>query len=252
MVDDIEIVEADRPEDEIAAPVVSEETAASTAAPESKATEGEKAPPSPAPEPDWKMARITKQSDRIKALQVELEKYKATAEAPANTVPVSELERLANERATALAAQQTFNARCDEVAAQGQRQFSDFDAKVHNLVQLQDQSDPESVRAYRTLLEAVIETGQGPELIHRLGSAPNEAARLLAMPPVKMAVALAKMTQTPQAQASTAPKPITPLTGRGSSHEAIDPADPERADRLSTRAWMERRNAEVAKRNSAA
>jgi hypothetical protein len=46
-------------------------------------------------------------------------------------------------------------------------------------------------------------------------------------------------------QISKAAKPITPLNGRGVAHEAINPDDPTRADGLSTKAWMERREAQI-------
>ena len=235
------------PQAEVEAPV-----AAAVEAPEPQAEAPEApVPAEKPPESDWKQARIAKQSARIRELASELERYKS-AQPATDTVPAAEVEKLAEQRAQALATERHFNAQCDAVATAGQKQFPDFEAKVQQLIQLRDVNDPESMGAYRRFLEAVIETGSGPELIHRLGSAPDQAARVMGLSPVKMAVELAKMAQVKEAEATKAPKPISPLTGRGPSHEAIDPTDPDRADRLSTRQWMERRNAELAKRNSAA
>ncbi len=62
----------------------------------------------------------------------------------------------------------------------------------------------------------------------------------MALPPIKMAVELTKIASGQGRQVSGAAKPITPVGGRGASHDAIDPTDPERADKLSTAEWMKR------------
>lgn len=226
-----------------------------SAAEGSEGTEGAAPAPAPAkPEPnDWRAARIAKQSAQLKELRERLETYKTAppqAE-PAAGGSAAEIERLANERAHAIAAQATFNAQCDAVATAGRKEFPDFESKVQNLVQLVDRNDQESIGAYNRFLQMVIDTGEGPGLIHRLGSVPDEAARLMGLPMGKMAVEIAKMAVAPQAQATSAPKPINPVGGRGVSHEAIDPGDPDRADKLTTRAWIERREKQLKERASA-
>jgi hypothetical protein len=49
---------------------------------------------------------------------------------------------------------------------------------------------------------------------------------------------------------SAAPKPVVPVGARGRTHDAVDPADVDRADRLTTAEWMRRREAQVAERGT--
>jgi hypothetical protein len=122
---------------------------------------------------------------------------------------------------------------------------------VDELRKLADPNDPISMATYNGFLAAALETGEAPKLIYALGSDLNEANRILSLPPLKMAVELTKLAAKPEQQISKASKPITPLNGRGVAHEAVDPTDPTRADALSTKAWMERRNAQLAAREKA-
>jgi hypothetical protein len=156
-----------------------------------------------------------------------------------------------NRRAAAIAAQNEFNRSCNETAAAGRQQFPDFDTRVAELVKTIDQKDPSQVSAYNSFLAAAIETGEGPKLIHALGGDLNEASRIMALSPVKMAIELTKLA-TGATPMTRAPKPVTPVGSRGTSHEAIDASDPERSDKLDTATWMRRREAELAAKNGAA
>lgn len=134
------------------------------------------------------------------------------------------------------------------MAAQGKEQFGEaaFNASVVALTSVIDRSDPGEVQAYRSLVEAAIDTGQAPRLIHLLGQDPSEAARLLELSPARMGVELAKLAAAdPDRSTSRAPRPAQVPRGSGGGsapHTAIDPTDPERADRLTTAEWMARRN----------
>jgi hypothetical protein len=162
-------------------------------------------------------------------------------------------------RAAELAAQHDFDRRCDEVAISGRTSFPDFDTQVGNLVRLVDRADPASNAAYANFLTAAMETGAAPQLLHDLGQNLNEASRILAMKPVAMGVALAKLassadTQSPAASTgsvSGAPRPLTPVGGRGSNKELIHPDDTSRADSLSTAEWMARRADQIRARREA-
>jgi hypothetical protein len=114
-----------------------------------------------------------------------------------------------------------------------------------------DPADAPLLAQYNLLLDAAIETGEGPKIIHSLGSNPNEAARLLALPPVKMALEIAKLAQAKGAELTAAPRPISPIGNRGASNERIDPDDVARADRLDTATWMRRREEQVKARAGA-
>jgi hypothetical protein len=156
-------------------------------------------------------------------------------------------------RALELSRIQEFNRRCDETALAGRAAFGeqDFNGRINNLQKLVDHGDPTSINAYNSLLQAAIDTGEGPKVLHALGADLNEAQRLLGLPPTRMAVELARRAFSPQQQVSLAPKPITPLASRGASHERIAPDDADRSDNLSTQEWMRRREAQLRERASA-
>ena len=89
-------------------------------------------------------------------------------------------------------------------------------------------------------------------IIHALGSDLNEAARILALDPVRMGVEVAKLAMRADAGpgVSAAARPITPVGARGAAHTAISADDPDKADRLSTAEWMKRREAAVAAKHT--
>jgi hypothetical protein len=161
----------------------------------------------------------------------------------------AELDQLVEQRSAERAAVAEFNRQCDEVASSGRSKFgeAEFNSRIQGLVGLVDRGDPQDSIRYNQFLVAAIETGEAAKLLHSLGGNLNEAARIMALSPVKMAVELTRMAAKPAAELSAASKPIRPVsTGGARSHESIAPDDPERADRLSTAEWMRRREAAVA------
>jgi hypothetical protein len=176
---------------------------------------------------------------------------KATEAAPTTD---AEIERLANLKAEAISAQRLFNQRCNDAALAGRRDFGEqeFNSAIAGLQQIYDASDPQSNAAYLALVDAALETGEGPRVLYELGKDLDEASRLLALSPAKMGLELGKrLSGSATPAVSGAPKPITPVGSRGRSHEAISASDPERADKLTTEAWMRRREAEVLARQTA-
>lgn len=207
-------------------------------------------PPPQEPAPDWRMREITRlreQNRRLREQVAAAPQQPAPPQNPATPQANEEFQRLVREEAArqaqVLSQQNEFARQCNEAAEAGRRSYSDFDQRVNALKGLIDFNDQQQSVAYNSFLTAVIETGDAPRLIHELGGNPNEAARVLALPPVKMAVELAKMA-TPSdngQQQSNTPRPITPVTRGNSNRNPIDPADPERSDQLSTAEWMRRR-----------
>jgi len=215
-------------------------------------------PPPPSPKPaakaDWKDKRIAQLTAQL-AQARQSPKPVAAPEPPAgpDVVPASEVER----RAMELAAIQDFNRRCDETQQAGRQAFGqEFDQRVGGIRQLVDPQNPSEVASYNQLLDAAIQTGNGPALIHALGGDPDEAQRILSLSPVRMAVELSKMAQKIEPQddqrgsvSPSLPPPIRAVVGaRGAVHEKIEPDDPTREDRLSVEEWMRRRSAQVADR----
>lgn len=206
------------------------------------------------PQPDWRDKRIATLTRRLRELQ---EKGPPPTPAPTTTQPPlqppTDLDALVNQRARELAAVNDFNRRCDETALAGRATFGEaqFNGRINNLRQLVDNTDPQSVQAYNSLLMAALETGDAAKVLYDLGEDMNEAQRILALTPTKMAVEMTRKAAMPPNQVSGAPKPITTIANRGAAHTSIEPDDPDRSDHLSTAEWMRRREAQLAARRQA-
>lgn len=91
---------------------------------------------------------------------------------------------------------------------------ADFDSVAANLQQFGELP--------KSFVEAALATGKGAEVIYTLGRDIVEANRILTMPPVQQAVALANLaagiaTPTAPKTITSAPAPITPKIGAGKS-----------------------------------
>lgn len=227
------------------------------------AAEPPHAPPPQAPRTDWRDRRIGEQQQRIRELRAQLEQFQRTtvpqtpgAPPPAQEIhgqpPPSqaEIDRQINERAYALAQQQEFNRRCNEVADAGRTQYADFDVRVGKLVGLVDGNDPQAVANYNQFLSAALETGEASRLIHALGGDLDEASRILGLTPIRMAVELTKMASRPPSEMSNAPRPLNPIASQGVNNRATFGADDPSSDNLSTEEWMRRRNEQIAARRN--
>lgn len=196
----------------------------------------------PAPKPDWRDKRIAKLTAQLKEAQ-------AKPKAPEAPAPQQNPTEDFNRRVSEAVAAQRFNEKCNEVAEQGRSAFPDFDERLTALRSLVNDQDPAEVAQYNQFIQAGMETGQLHQIIHELGADLEEASRLLALPPIKMAMELAKRGVAPQADpVSLAPKPIRPLGGQLREHTQVRPDDPSRSDTLSTAEWMKRRSEQVAGR----
>lgn len=245
-IEDKTVVEGETP------PVV--ETKVEPPVPEVKAepvieakTEGEpevKTPPVPeVKEPGWKDREIA----RLRAkLAANAGKPDDLPPPPAGSLTEADVERRANERAEQLAAKRIFDQACNETVQAGRTAHPDFDSRLAGLKELVDPRDASQVQTYNDFLAAVLETGdQAAEIIYALGGDQDEAARIMTLPPVKLAAALAGLSNK-TAPGGNLSKPIVPIGRKGPQNEEIDPADANRADKLSTATWMERRNTQVA------
>ena len=229
---------------------------------------GDPPPPAKPPEPpQWMKDRLAKKTAETAAMKMELAKLQARLqEAEAHKggakqqflkpdgTPLSpaDIRELAHAEAQQIAWRQNFDKACNDAAAEGEKRFGpDFKARVGALAGMVDWSDQASVTTYNRFLETALETGDAPKIIHALGADPDEAARVMAMPPVKQAVALAKLAAAKGApEPSSAPKPIKPL-GTRSAPAGIAPDDPEHGAAIPMSEWVSRRNAQVTERRKA-
>jgi len=236
-----------------------EEVAAQEAA--AKAAEAAKIAAVVPPKRDYAAERTQERINKLTAQKADLEREVAklksgqSADAVAVQAQIDEkATKLAEEKATQIAAWNTFTTSLNSAIAEGQKEFGaeKFDGAVAALRVLHDQNDPEAASKYLSMLQAVLDTGAAPKLIAALGEDPNEAARIMSLTPTKMGVELGKLAFRDVEGVSGAPKPLTPITGVGRTHVAIAAEDPERSDSIDMRVWMERRAQHVAEVNKRA
>lgn len=231
-----------------AAPVADSAPAPAPAA-AAQAAAAEPAKPEP-PKPDWRDKRIAQLTAQVRAAATPAP---APAPAPAKDPVIADFEKRVADAAAAqaplLAARAQFDRDCNDAVAKGRAEYGKeaFDAATGTLLALVTPNDQTSQAAYFNLLQSAIDAGEPAKLLFELGNDPDEAMRLMSLPPRRVIVELAKRSTAPTpAEVSSAPRPITPIEPRGGRHEELDPSDPERADTLSTADWMARRNKQVA------
>lgn len=201
--------------------------------------------------PDWRDRRISQLTAQLRAKNVAAATPSPSPAPGTVTLTQAEIDEQVNSRASALAATNEFNRQTQEVVNAGRLAYPDFDSKTSALTKLVNVNDNAELTRYHEFLATTFETGKAAEILHALGGDLNEASRILALSPVKQAMELTKLAgkiaAPPEVDPITkAPKPITPVGNRGGSHTQIDPSDPERADTLDTKTWMQRREAQLA------
>ena len=234
-------------------------TTTATSQPEGAPPAAEVAPPKEPPTPpappakprDFAAERMQGRIDRLTAEKARLEAEVAKARAGTPPDVAAQVEARANEIATAkateIAAWQSFTTSLNATIVEAQKEFGaeKADAAVAKLRTLHDHTDAAANAAYLGMLQAMIDTGAAPKLIMQLGEDPSEAARIMGLSPTKMGVELGRLAFRDAELVSAAPKPLTPISGAGRNHVAVAAEDPERADALDMRVWMERRAGHV-------
>jgi hypothetical protein len=155
----------------------------------------------------------------------------------------AEVERRAAAKAAqelakrdAEAAERAFVERCNKIYQDGSSEFQDFPDAVAQL-------NSAGVMD-REFLDSVLETDAPAKVLHHLGSNPEEAMRIAALPPKKQVLELdrlaAKVAKPPAREVSKTPAPVNPLAGAAKA--AFDPNSPD-AD---MREWMKWREQQLA------
>lgn len=144
----------------------------------------------------------------------------AAPRAPA-TQPVTQ-QTLA-QMAQDIANNNAFQATVVKEIETGRSNHSDFDQVAQNLQKFGELP--------RTFVEAVVATERGSDVLYHLGQNVAEADRILSLPPMAQAVALAKLADTiakpaPAKIVSSAPAPIAPKVG-GTSRNTPSITDPD-------------------------
>lgn len=128
-----------------------------------------------------------------------------------------DIETLVEQRATQKAQQEQIQARGKSVATVGETEFPDWGTAVQTL---------DALGINNSQVSALLGMDDAHKVIYTLGKNPEEAARILSLPPVEQGRALERLAlkaAQPAAKAvSKAPAPITPVDSNVSGE--VDPA----------------------------
>lgn len=150
-----------------------------------------------------------------------------------------DVERLADEKAAKKLAENTFNRESNKIFDAGVKEFSTegFKEALDMLNQVSGELSPNFV-------EALMELDFPQRVIMALADDPDEAGRILALSPIRMAAALAKVKpKDPPKKASKisgAPDPIVPVGGGNKGGKSYE--------EMSDEEYAEARDAELAKK----
>lgn len=138
-------------------------------------------------------------------------------QAPARqSAPVNDDQRI-QQAAAQLVETQRFNDRANEVYAAGKAENLDFDESLKNLGMLGATPD---------FFKSIVDLDDAHKVLHALGSNPEEAARILALSPLKQGRELERLASKPvqpkaKKPVSNAPDPISSSV-QGSGSKAVD------------------------------
>ena len=152
---------------------------------------------------------------------------------PDKARPAADVDTLAAKKAEEIVKARQFDDKCNEVYSSGKTEFQDFDDTLANFKMLGGLPAP--------LLDAVTQLPDAHKVLYALGKDMDEAARILNLAPVPMAVALAKLSMSPAKAkpVSNAPSPIRPIDGTPKGEK-----DPEK---MSMDEWVKWREGELSK-----
>lgn len=172
------------------------------------------------PKNDWVQRRIdqlTREKHEEKrqreALEAQLRTYQQPSEQGKQQAP-TDIDAAVEARLK----QREFDSACNKIFDAGKTEFAgDWDSSLKTF-QMLGGATPD-------FLEAVTSMDNGHKVLHHLGQNPEVAERLLSLPPLRMALELARLeTTVSQAKpkpVSNAPAPINPIGGRSA------PVEPE-------------------------
>jgi molecular chaperone GrpE (heat shock protein) len=179
----------------------------------------------PKPKTDWAQRRIDqltreKHEERRQreALAAELAQYRQPTDQQHQPGQPQDIDQIVEQRVAAKISDQNFNQACNRVYQAGVKADPNFEANLRTLQSVGEIS--------RDFLEVVTDMEEGHKVLNHLGANPDEADRILSLPPLKQARELAKIEASlgkaaPPPPVSKAPAPISPVGSR------TTPAEPE-------------------------
>ena len=241
------------------------EPAASVPAPtpESEATAApspEPAATAPTPKPeDWRDRRIAELTHKLNEERKKTPPVAAVVPPPVPSQAPGESEASFNQRvadtATEMVRIDAWNKHCNDVAAAGAKEFTDFGTRLAGVKTVVNDRDMAEVQAYNDVLAATFEAAEGNahKLLYSLTENPGEFRKLMEMSPTRRAVELTrkadKLGQSPtEPEPSGAPRPITAVSSRGLHYDGIKPDDAVNGAKLPIGEWMAQREKQAAER----
>ncbi len=203
----------------------------------------------------WAERRRAEEAEaRGRLLQEQLDQTRAAASAqpqvdaegrplqPAAQPPRREAPQDLQAMAAQIAAQNRFNEQVQAEVLRGRDParggHADFDQVASNLQRFGELP--------RTFVEAALATGKGAEVMYHLGGDIAEADRILSMPPIQQAVALATLAGTIKPVVAkivtSAPNPVSPRVGGGNTSTTPSLED----EKMSTADWIALREKQLA------
>lgn len=201
--------------------------------------------------PEWAQKRVDQITGKFRDEERKRVALEKQLEEARSGKPVTVSDDEINARAAALAADQEYDRKCRDVISAGKKAVPEFDSAVAKLHQISPALNAQNApNMPRPFVEALIELDNAPRIIAELAKAENndEAARIMAMPPSKQGVALAKFASklTPLREVSkTPPPPDTLVNGRAKGEPSLDDGTLSMAD------WVALRNKQIADRRKA-
>lgn len=193
-------------------------------------------------------ARADYAQQRATALEAELAAARGQkpAETPQVAITPEKIQAMVQEHAQELVRGQRFDEASNKAAKAGEKEFPDFAKAVvtlNTMGALFDEKGPTD------LADTIMQSDLSHKLLHHLGSNPDEAEIILALPPKLQARQIglleARLSQAPAAPTvplvSKAPAPIVPAGSRANASDA--PSDKDDAA-----TWQAKRAAEIAAR----
>ncbi|OYV49151.1 MAG: hypothetical protein B7X10_02185, partial [Burkholderiales bacterium 21-58-4] len=200
----------------------------------------ESAEPPKEPREPWFQKRINELTAKYRDEERKRQALEAILQAPEGTkteTPPPDLDQLVNARAAQIAAQQALNEAAERTYQAGKGKHADFDAAVQGLSQVADLSQAPH------FLEAITKLPNGADVYYHLGKHLDDAAHVLSLSPVNMALELARLSASvaKPASVSKAPPPITPVSGSAGGGSEL-------SDDLPIGEWIKRREAQLKSR----
>jgi hypothetical protein len=239
------------------APSTGKEQPAEDAAPAEEQTNAEKQPSEeptedkPEKKTPWFVERIAKQREelarerqqreelnaRLAALEQQQQGQQNPDQQQQQRPPTeAELQKMVWDKAAQIAEAQAYQSKLVSFDNAGRKDFPDFVDRCNTIASLGAAENP-------VFMQAVTSMDDGHKVVAQLAENPQKAMEILSLPPVAMAVALARYAQSTPAPkpppVSTAPKPVKPISGAAK----VDPDLTKASDSEWYRQWVKQQGA---------